>query len=76
VSISLDVTVDRLELEVRDNGCGFDPKAARTNAVGLMSMEERALALGGLLEVDSEPGNGARVRLLCPLREQTPASAA
>jgi PAS domain S-box-containing protein len=76
VSISLAATADRLELEVRDDGRGFDPKAARVGAGGLASMEERALALGGLLEVHSAPGTGASVRLHCPLRERTPASAA
>ena len=76
VAISLAATADRLELEVRDDGRGFDPKAARADAVGLVSMEERALALGGLLEVHSAPGEGTSVRLHCPLRQRTPASAA
>jgi PAS domain S-box-containing protein len=67
---------DDLALEVRDDGYGFDPKAARVAAVGLVSMEERALALGGLLEVDSTPGAGASIRLHCPLRERTPSTAA
>jgi len=76
VSLSLAVTANHLELEVRDDGCGFDPKAARATGVGLVSMEERALALGGLLEVDSAIGTGASVRFYCPLRERTPSNAA
>ena len=43
-------------LEVRDDGRGFDRTARRTDSLGLASMEERALALGGRLEVVSSPG--------------------
>ena len=47
---------DRLLLEVRDDGRGFDRTAPRTDSLGLASMEERALALGGRLEIVSSPG--------------------
>jgi signal transduction histidine kinase len=39
-------------------------------------MEERALALGGRLELSSAPGKGTTVRLQCPLVARAPASAA
>ncbi len=55
-------------LEVRDDGCGFDPEAARSRGgLGLRSMEERAAAVGSTLEVASSPGHGTRVRIACPL---------
>ncbi len=66
----------KLLLEVRDDGRGFDPKARRTDSLGLASMEERALALGGRIEILSSPGRGACVRLQCPLKVRSPASAA
>jgi signal transduction histidine kinase len=76
VTIVLTARARRLRLEVRDDGCGFDPACRRAPALGLLSMEERALALGGRLDVFSQPGAGTVVRLDCPLMERQPASAA
>jgi signal transduction histidine kinase len=67
VELDLGTTADRLRLEVRDDGCGFDPARRRTTALGLLSMEERALALGGTLEVVSRPAEGTTIVLDCPL---------
>jgi signal transduction histidine kinase len=55
----------RLLLEVADDGSGFDPQAPelRSRHLGLTSMEERALELGGRLEIRSAPGAGTTVRL-------------
>jgi signal transduction histidine kinase len=57
-----------LMLEVEDDGVGFDPAAPelRSRHLGLTSMEERAVRLGGRLEIDTRPGVGARVRLVVP----------
>lgn len=57
----------RLRLEVRDDGRGFDVAVRPPEALGLMSMEERALALGGRLEVRSSPGRGTTVTFECPV---------
>ena len=61
-----------LSLSVRDDGCGFDPAARPATALGLASMEERALALGGRLDVRSEPGTGTTVALSCPVAARRP----
>jgi PAS domain S-box-containing protein len=66
---------DILRLEVSDDGRGFDPDD-RSNALGLVSMEERALSLGGRLTIWSSPGGGTTVRLECPVGERASASAA
>jgi signal transduction histidine kinase len=54
-----------LELEVSDDGAGFDPATPglRSRRLGLTSMEERAAALGARLEIRSAPGAGTTVRL-------------
>ncbi len=75
VDLELVVDGDRLRLAVRDDGCGFDPRHRRTAALGLLSMEERALALGGRLDVRSAAGEGTVVALDCPLLEGEPARA-
>jgi signal transduction histidine kinase len=59
-----------LELEVGDDGTGFDPAHARpstAHAVGLASMRERAEMLGGTFEIRSAPGSGTRVVVTVPL---------
>jgi PAS domain S-box-containing protein len=73
-AVRVDMARDRdtLVLSVKDDGRGFDPAAARRRALaggslGLLSMEERAVLLGGRLEVRSQPGAGTRVLLQVPL---------
>jgi signal transduction histidine kinase len=58
----------RLELEVTDDGAGFDPgePELRSRRLGLTSMEERAQRLGGTLSIRSAPGAGTTVRLEAP----------
>jgi len=65
-----------LRVEIRDDGGGFDVKASQRDALGLVSMEERALALGGKLSLQSAPGQGTSVRLTCPLIRRVPRPAA
>jgi signal transduction histidine kinase len=57
---------DGVLLEVADSGNGFDTRAPRNGHLGLHFMEERAAAVGGQLEVESEMGQGTRVRLWLP----------
>ena len=52
-------------VEVADDGRGFDPGASGVG-VGLQSMRQRALDLGGDLEVESYPERGTRVRVMVP----------
>jgi len=67
VIIALAAADGMLHLEVCDDGRGFDHSARPAVALGLASMEERALALGGRLEICSAPGEGTTVALDCPL---------
>jgi PAS domain S-box-containing protein len=66
VVVSLRLEGDELVAEVSDDGRGFDPKGPA--GIGLRSMRERTAALGGRLEIESEPGEGTRVRLRTPIR--------
>lgn len=53
-----------LELDVQDDGRGFEPYAPRIGGMGLHSMAERAERLGGDLTITSAPGMGTRIHLL------------
>jgi PAS domain S-box-containing protein len=72
VVIELVASPDTLTLAVRDDGHGFDPAARPAVALGLASMEERALALGGRLDISAAPGAGTTVTLVCPLEVRIP----
>ncbi len=65
VSIRLGINEkDRLFLEIKDNGKGFDLEKKRKNeSYGLIGMKERAYLLGGDLFVLSSPGKGTTVRI-------------
>jgi two-component system sensor histidine kinase UhpB len=57
---------DRVELTVGDDGSGFTfDQAAR--GLGISGMRERALLVGGDMQVESRPDSGTRVRLTVPL---------
>ena len=51
---------------------GDSTRRRPAEALGLASMEERALALGGRLEIRSASGAGTTVRLSCPLAVRAP----
>lgn len=55
-------------LRVADDGSGFDPEAVRSAGrhLGLVSMRERAGAVGGSLSVDSAPGRGTVIEMEIP----------
>ncbi|WP_165949171.1 sensor histidine kinase [Kribbella turkmenica] len=63
-TVDVAVTDDGIEVRVADDGHGFDDGAAE--GVGLVSVRERAEALGGGLEVESGPA-GTRVCGRIPL---------
>lgn len=55
-----------VHLEVDDDGSGFDMEE-RGEHHGLKGMGERVALIGGRLEVDSQPGEGTRVRATVPV---------
>ncbi len=67
VKITLERLADDLRVEVRDNGKGFDPALREKNqSYGLLGIRERALALGGQVEIVSAPGQGTMVTVIVP----------
>jgi PAS domain S-box-containing protein len=51
----------RMEIEVIDDGVGFDAKRPRPGGLGLQNMRDRASLLGGELTIHSRPKKGSRV---------------
>src|SRR3954447_17930206 len=56
-------SVGRTVLRVRDDGCGFKPANGGGGRLGVSGMRERALLVGGRLNVFSAPGEGTTIEL-------------
>ncbi len=67
--ISVDMIIDskHIKLEIEDNGVGMDLKALNGNTHGLSGMKHRVLAIGGHIEIVSEPGEGVLTRVILPI---------
>ncbi|HUW38361.1 MAG TPA: cache domain-containing protein [Rhodocyclaceae bacterium] len=67
VTIALNGDTERASFVISDDGAGFDPnmlaQGRKTHGLGLLSMRERAEAIGGRLTLESAPGKGTRIRV-------------
>ena len=64
--VALTEASGQLHLSVCDDGIGFDPSGPFPGHLGHRSMRERADRLGGLIEIESAPGEGTCVRATFP----------
>ena len=67
IEVNLERQNGAVNLSVADNGSGF-AFADEGKGLGLSGMRERALLVGGRLEIDSRPGTGTTVKLEVPAR--------
>lgn len=71
--VHLSITLDRslLNISIRDNGLGFDPRSAGPSRPGgghgLANMRQRVDEIGGVLDITSEAGKGATVSVAIKL---------
>jgi signal transduction histidine kinase len=63
---------DRVLVMVEDDGVGFEPDQVYGDHFGLLGMRERAVALGGVLTVESAPGAGTTVVVEVPSADPHP----
>ena len=66
VDLRLEAQPSTVVMEIADDGVGFDPDGPFPGHLGLRSMRERALAVGGSLEVTSSRGRGTRIVVRVP----------
>ncbi len=66
VELSLQMADDRLILEVRDNGKGFNTGREFPGHLGMKSMPERATEIGGKFHIQSQPGTGTVITVTIP----------
>jgi signal transduction histidine kinase len=65
VTVELRQTDTVVQVQIKDDGSGFDGK--RTRGIGLLGMEERVKRLGGTISIESLPGAGTTIRAELPL---------
>jgi len=68
VTVSLRGGNSEIQLDVADQGVGFDSEAVmRRHGLGLIGMRERLSLVDGECMIDSRPGAGTRIRARVPL---------
>ena len=74
VRVALHKFEDALQLEVIDDGVGFDMSRVlvgkRPRRLGVLGMKERVQMVGGKCVLESTPGRGTTVRASVPLRKK------
>ena len=78
LTVRLEYSSTEIALEVRDDGRGFAAGAGtmpEPGHYGMTGMRERAAAIGGKLQVTSEPGGGTSVRLRAATSREGPKEA-
>jgi signal transduction histidine kinase len=71
VSVRIRVDKGQVELEITDNGAGFDPqRALSVGGMGLLSMRERVEKMHGTLAIRSAPGQGTTIHVQAPLEKR------
>jgi signal transduction histidine kinase len=63
--VTVEQRAEEIRVSIEDDGLGFDPHQEK--GMGILGMEERVRALGGWLEVQSQPGSGTVVSASLPL---------
>ena len=71
IMIKVEADDHELRFNVVDTGAGFDMNSGAVRGHGFVNMEDRLGAIGGRLDVDSEPGIGTRIAGMIPLTVQT-----
>lgn len=65
ISVLLRKTGTDIELDIRDNGSGFEPSRVSAG-LGLLGMRERASMLGARFQVESLPNKGTEIQVRVP----------
>ncbi|WP_067621435.1 sensor histidine kinase [Alicyclobacillus acidiphilus] len=69
ITLTVSQENDELRITICDDGVGFDPNHIPAGHYGLLGMKERALYLGGTLEIDSVIGEGSTFVIRVPVRK-------
>lgn len=63
IIVRASVQSDHIQVEIIDDGVGFDAGAASPSSMGLHIMRERAESIGAALDIASERGRGTKITI-------------
>ena len=69
VTLRLSEVGKELEIELQDDGVGFDQQAVQPGHYGLLGMRERLRLAGGWLDIQSEAGKGTCLLIKIPMEQ-------
>ena len=74
VTIQVMFHADTIHMMIQDNGIGFEPPGtlaslSASRHYGLVSMSERIQVLDGTFQLISQPGEGTRIEITIPMKE-------
>jgi PAS domain S-box-containing protein len=67
IELVLEETAGRIELNMTDDGKGFNPEKVRKKGLGLSNIRSRADLFGGKVTIQSAPGHGCKLRVQVPV---------
>jgi len=67
IELILDETTGRIELNMTDDGKGFNPDKVRKKGLGLSNIRSRADLFGGKVTIQSAPGHGCKLKVQVPV---------
>jgi signal transduction histidine kinase len=77
VNIKIDYRQKEIRILIRDNGTGFNIDLVKNRigrvSLGLAGMQERAMLMGGEVQIHSRPGQGTDVEAVIPYKYVNPA---
>lgn len=66
IFISLRAEGNQVQLDMKDDGKGFEPGAVPSQGIGLTNMRRRIENTGAMYNMESAPGSGTRLRIKLP----------
>lgn len=71
IELLLEETENRVELNITDDGKGFDPENVKgKKGLGLSNIMSRADLFGGKVTIMSAPGHGCKLRVQVPIQDE------
>lgn len=76
VDVRLSHNIDFIDLEITDNGIGFDQEALFADSnqhkgLGLRNIRKRASLIGGTFQINSGKNSGTAIRITIPVNKQS-----
>jgi len=69
-SVKIEWTKQKMNIFVKDDGVGFDPKVVKEKSFGLIGMQERVDLLDGTMKIISAPGRGTSILFSIPINKE------